>query len=367
LRQFSCNRFRSHFHRYHRNHIVNSYTHLIGDTEVGAVTLQIDSGTGVRVGDELLIIQSQGVNAGAYEFAIIDSVGSGSLTVREGLSRAYKSGLFDQVGSEVTQVVRVPHFTNVIVTEGASVSAKIWDGRSGGIIVFRALGAVTIAGLVDASAAGYRSGWGTVTTGQWHHTGEGTLGGSPQQQQENLYGGGGAGFDNSGGYHGGGGGGSHATAGTNGFDNSTSPSALGGHGATTLYGTPELSALFFGGGAAGKAGGGIIWIVAESVNVSGEISARGGDGQCNHNQWGNGEAGAAGGSIYLSALTLELGIGLVQTTGGKPGDASWVGGGDGCGGRAGGGGDGRIRLDSDSLSGETAPTAGYLGAFGDGF
>ena len=75
----------------------------------GAVTLHPDSVYGLSEGDELLIIQSQGVSAGTYEFAIIDSVAATSLTVEEGLTHTYKSGLYDQVGSEVTQVVRGRH------------------------------------------------------------------------------------------------------------------------------------------------------------------------------------------------------------------------------------------------------------------
>jgi cysteine-rich repeat protein len=343
---------------------LNVYTHLVADAAAATRRVTVADRGDLGVGDELLIIQSQGLTAGRYEFVRIEAMAAEQITLSTPLRLAYTSGIYDQVGAEVTQVVRVPQFTDLTLAEGASVIAKPWDGRSGGIIVARAQGTVRIAGRLSAEAQGYRDSWGSVSPGQWHHAGEGIGGGSPQQRQGNL-GGGGGGYDDNGGFHGGGGGGAHATAGTNGFANSSSPSAVGGLGATTVYGTADLSRLFFGGGGSGGRGhgGGIVVLNASSITITGSVSARGADGFCQHNRWGNGEAGGAGGSIVLRAAQLNLGSNLVHATGGRPGDASWDGGGTGCGGRAGGGGLGRIRLDGDQIQGTTLPAAGHRGRF----
>jgi cysteine-rich repeat protein len=346
------------------NITLNAYTHLIADAALAARSFTVADRSGFGVGDEVLIIQSQGLTAGRYEFARIEAVAAEQITLSAPLNSAYTSGIFDQVSAEVAQVVRVPQFSDLTIADGASVIAKTWDGRSGGIIVLRAQGAMHIAGSLSAAARGYRDSWGSLSPGQWHHAGEGTRGGSPQQRQGN-FGGGGGGYDDNGGFHGGGGGGSHATAGSDGFANASSPSAVGGFGATSVYGSADLTSLFFGGGGSGGRGegGGIVLLSALSITVTGSVSARGADGHCQHNRWGNGEAGGAGGSIWLRAAQMSLGNDLVQASGGRPGDASWVGGGSGCGGRAGGGGSGRIRLDGNQVDGSTTPVAGHRGHF----
>jgi cysteine-rich repeat protein len=346
------------------NVMLNAYTHLIANAAVATRSVSVADSSAFGAADEVLVIQSQGLTAGRYEYARIQEVEAGQITFRAPLNSAYTSGTFDQFGAEVSQVVRVPQFTDLTLADGASVIAKTWDGRSGGIIVLRAQGAMRIAGTLSAAARGYRDSWGSLQPGQWHHAGEGTRGGSPQQRQGN-FGGGGGGYDDNGGFHGGGGGGSYATAGSDGFANSSSPSGVGGFGATTLYGSADLGSLFFGGGGSGGRGegGGIVLLSASSISVTGTVSARGADGHCQHNRWGNGEAGGAGGSIVLRAAQLSLGNDLVQASGGRPGDASWVGGGSGCGGRAGGGGLGRIRLDGRQIDGRTTPVAGHRGRF----
>jgi hypothetical protein len=346
--------------------VINASTHLTGGAAEGALRLPVASAIGFRPGDEVMVVQSQGERAGVYEFARVEAIDEeGKLVLAAALTFNYNSGVFDQPGSEVTQVVQVPHFTDLTIAENASIVAAPWDGRSGGIVALRAVGRVSVGGSILAAGAGYRNSWGAVSPGNWHHSGEGTLGGSPAQRGENLRGGGGGGFDDSGGFHGGGGGGSHASPGTDGLANTSSPGAVGGLGATSVYGTADLSLLFFGGGGAGGTGhgGGIIFIKAASIDLAGSISATGMDGHCEHNRWGNGEAGGAGGSILLAAPLLTLGDGRVRATGGRPGDASWIGGGNGCGGRAGGGGEGRIRLDGDQIEGVTQPAAGHRGPF----
>jgi hypothetical protein len=342
------------------NQIVNSYTHLSIDVAAGAMQLPVGSEIGFAAGDEVLVIQSQGQAAGSYEFSLVQSVAAGTLNLANALVSSYQSGTYDVVGSEVAQVVRVPQYTTVTVSADASIVAKLWDGKSGGIVIFRALSALQVSGAIDASARGYRGPWGTTNMNEYHHTGEGTLGGSPQQSAENKQGGGGAGFrDNVGSYHGGFGGGCHATAGSDGQCNTNNCSvAVGGSGATSIYGSADLSTMFFG-GAGSRRGGGIVYVVAGtvSVNAGGKIEARGGDGSCRSNTWGNGESGGAGGTIWLRAKTLTLGTSLVRADGGVE-----VSQGD-CGGKSGGGGDGRIRLDGNVITGSTIPAAGKTTSF----
>ena len=63
--------------------------------------------------------------------------------------------------------------------------------------------------------------------------------------------------------------------------------------------------------------------------------------------WSGPGGGGAGGSIYLRAPTVDIGVGQVTAVGGQGGYGAV-----GCGGD---GGAGRIRIDSDVLQGTTQP------------
>ncbi|HJY98366.1 MAG TPA: hypothetical protein VJ227_01485, partial [Patescibacteria group bacterium] len=101
----------------------------------------------------------------------------------------------------------------------------------------------------------------------------------------------------------------------------------------------------------GGDGGGIIYIAADSVAVSGTLSANGANGSSGTNAGSGG--GGAGGSVKLVGNTLNLGSSLTTATGGSGGATG------GAGGLAGGaGGNGRIATYSASTpSGTTNPGA----------
>jgi len=142
------------------------------------------------------------------------------------------------------------------------------------------------------------------------------------------------------------------------------------------YGTSTLDVIFLGsggggggghdndvaGGAAGVDGGdggGIVYIVADTITVAGNIISDGVNGVT-----ANADAGASGGgsagSIYLSATAsnLTLGSNLVTALGGATGTPGVT---TNNGGGGGGGGVGRIRIASDSPSGTTNPVASVTG------
>jgi hypothetical protein len=186
------------------------------------------------------------------------------------------------------------------------------------------------------------------------------------------YGGAGGG----GGGHGGtGGAGGYGTAGEgghgngNGTDGGTNTSGAGGvsnnaagGGGGGTYGDEALSQMFFGAGGAnggrhtsgtpgtGGDGGGIIFVTANTLTVSGTISS---DGSAGGNATGascGGGGGAAGGSVYIQTDTATIGSTLITADGGIGGTGAYGSG-------KGNAGDGRIRLDANELiSGTTSPT-----------
>ncbi|MEL6348683.1 MAG: hypothetical protein AAFV53_36600, partial [Myxococcota bacterium] len=77
-----------------------------------------------------------------------------------------------------------------------------------------------------------------------------------------------------------------------------------------------------------------------------------------------GGGGGSGGQIHLASPTLTL-TGTVSATGGARGASAWHSGRPYGSAYGGAGGNGRIRLDYDSLSGSTSPTAGYTDSYPD--
>ena len=145
----------------------------------------------------------------------------------------------------------------------------------------------------------------------------------------------------------------------------------GGGGGGGQYGVKELTTLFLGSGGGGGGGhdngplsggnggdgGGIIFIMANSVTVSGSITSIGAAGVAAASREGAG-GGGSGGSILIQANTATLGTSNVQATGGAGGARSAT---PGAGG--GGGGIGRIRVEA-AITGTTNPTASTSGTPG---
>jgi len=200
----------------------------------------------------------------------------------------------------------------------------------GGRIVINATGAVTIdaTSSITAEGKGYRGGAGDYNGGGYQ--GESSTGVGAQSTSSNGGGGGGAAY------------GSGNVAGGAGYGEAgTGSSGQGG----AAYGTADLAILYLGSGgggssssgyATGGSGGGAIRICAASISVFGSICCDGNDGV-------NNSGAGSGGSIYLRARTLNLGEGRVTALGGANHP----------------GGDGRIRLDYNTLTGQTDPVPGF--------
>jgi Domain of unknown function (DUF2341) len=342
------------------NTVVNIYTYLTGNQSSDNSIITVNSGTGFSNGDEILIIQTQnftGDTSGSYEFRkILSGGGTTTFTLDTPLKNSYVSGVFSvyvegcagQQNANVTQVVRVPQYMSVTINNGANITATAWNGYSGGIVAFKTNGTVTIAsgGSINVTSAGFRCGPGCcVAIGYINGCqGEDYRGTGTYTQSAKTTGGGGAGKLCDNGKTAGGGGGSYATAGANGYIEGICTPGIG---CTTTFGSPDLNVLFFGGaagvgyaGPAGNSSGGIIFIGADTLNNSGTIKSGGSTPGGTISPSG----GGAGGSIFITARTLTTGNSITA-----------LGGSGGLGGGA--GGNGRIRLSANSITGTSNPGA----------
>jgi hypothetical protein len=269
-------------------------------------------------------------------------------------------------------VQRVPHYTSATVT--TTLSPDLWDGTSGGLVVFRSTGPISISGSIDASGAGYLGGQGTMGHSRPATTG-GSYTGPPAAATSLAFrnaGGGGAHSGSSSTIISGAGGG-YGTAGEPAQTILTTYSLSSGQ----AYGASTLDDWFFGSGGgggspdtgtdgyfsgnrsgAGGQGGGLVALYsADSITVSGDVLAHGDEGDdadstgTTATQYGElgGGGGGAGGQILLVADTITI-TGSVEAMGGAGGDG-WS---DSLTPTPGGsGGDGRIRLEYTTISGSS--------------
>ncbi len=339
---------------------VDNVRSAVGDnSSAGQHTLAVANTSGFSVGDEVFIIQVQGTGAGLYEFGTIGSIDARSFTMQDPLVNTYTA-----VGSNnKAQVLKVPHYRDLTVQDGGVLTARAWDGNSGGVAVFKASGSVTIEGSarIDMAGKGFR---GAPTNNNVAGSqGEGQYGSGGQSCSANGVGGGGGGSYGYGDAPGGGGGG-HSTSGLPGGPGHGAGSPCIGAGGETA-GTPDLSRIFIGGGGgnggaktnegswnyggAGGSGGGVVLVFARDITVNGFISVDGGNGSLGGG--GGHGGGGAGGTILIKAGTAEIGTSHVSATKGS-------GANNGSDRYGGDGGDGRIRIEyCDALSGSSTPGA----------
>ncbi|MBT6401812.1 MerR family transcriptional regulator, partial [candidate division WWE3 bacterium] len=309
------------------------------------------------VGDEILLINLRGTNTavpniGNWETLRIQSVSTNTVTFTTSKEKYYGDGSSDDTnigvgtGAQAVMLQRVPNYTTVTVASGVTVTPSDWvaptgavnnGAGEGGVLFFRATGAVSVSGSLNANSKGYIGGAASYTAsagtiyggnGGEAFCGPGGArgassasngaagGGSQTGTPGNGYCGGGGGSASvagtgsassggsggGGGGHGPGGGGGYGTAASaasNGLAGGTNQSAngnisgqqgAGGGGGT--YGDTDLTDLMFGssgggGGAwsngdttsgAGGDGGGIIYIAADSITVAGGLGSSGGGG-----------------------------------------------------------------------------------------
>ena len=329
--------------------VLNRYTAMSGSHSAGSSTVSIAATGEFSAGDEILLIQIQGSNAGTYEFAYVSSVDSStSLTLTTALANSYDT-------SGAAQAVRVPNYTDLTVSSGASVSAADWDGGYGGIVAIRVSGTATIDGTINVDEKGYRGGNQVNNTSHWNgFTGESTSPSTQNGGNSNNGGGGGSSYCSCGEAAGAGG---YGTAGGAVSGGSCSGQAHGQAG--SAYGASDLSTVYFGSGGGGGCrddtsceyppgsdGAGILFLAAQELIVNGTLFARGEAAPSNSSDCDDTIGGAgAGGSIYLVSNTLTLGSSVIVAWGGASTHITQSGVTTGV------GGDGRVRVDFRTLNG----------------
>lgn len=313
--------------------------------------------TGIAKGDEIMIINIQGTqakhaNLGNFENFFVSSVSGTTINLYGDIAKIYGQTSNGDLSNQKILVVRVPNFTTVSVASGQTLTTTAWAGTSGGILAFRANSTVTVTGNISASGGGYDgfeafcgagvgggAGAAGVCGGGGGSTSNNPAGaGDPNNGGSGGHGSGGcnglpSGSAGGGGYGSPGVGGNGAQAGlnksANGVKSGTCNGGNGGAGGS--YGVADLSKLMFGSGGGGAAGG-IIFINANAITVTGTIQSNG----------VGSSGGGAGGSIQLSGGTLTLGSNLVQAIGGAQGAGTQ-------------GGTGRIAVHATSKSGTSNP------------
>ena len=247
----------------------------------------------------------------------------------------------------------IPNFQTLIITNGATLTANPWNGSTGGMIVFKVQGELSIAAgsLISVSGIGYRGG-GQNYQGQFAAGIQGeSYAGTQIASGGANYGGGGGGVpydirNNHPSYSGAGGGGYGESGGSVILSFFGELSEGGG-----IYGTATMERNYLGSGGGGYPtgpnvnggnGGGVVSIDAGNIEIAGQIQAIGANGN-------GGSGGGSGGSIGLHVAKATLGTNQIAVTGGS---------GNGWGGN---GGAGRIMIGyAESFTGTTTPGAYVL-------
>ncbi len=327
---------------------VNQYAAVTSNATLGSTSLTVANSQGFSPGDQILIIQMQNTTATApWELNQISRTWtplSTTITLNSPLTANYTSSSSPSPSPRpLTQIVQVPQYVNLDIPLGSTLTAPAWDNTqgTGGVIIFRATGTVSIEGSILASGLGFQGGTGAL--GPTVPTAGESWFGLPSSSAQGA--GGAIAPSGSGCVVSGGGGGGFGSAGTQPTGGGSGGQAFGNLAADLFLGP--------GGGGAGASsscscipppgsrGGGLILVDAYNLEVrpSGWILATGMDSlsqNCGSNQ-AVGGAGA-GGTIYLKAAFAQIGFRQVNATGGN----TIYSGNTPLGGQ---GGDGRIRFD----------------------
>ena len=329
-------------------------TSVLGNNNSGFNALNVTSTNGFSVSDEVLIITMQDPstnnidenNTGNYEFRIISSIVDGHLYFENNLENTY-----EQDGSQIHQVIRVPNFSNI--TNNGTISCSSWNGTVGGVLSLKVSGEMVNNGTISVGG-GYRGGGIASWSSGGNFTGfqgESIFGAGSQNISANQNGGGGGGHYNYG--HSGGGGGNlnngsigYATCNSSQYNNS-----YFGAGGSSVFSTNTGNKLIIGGGGGGGAwdnsepgqgqnphpgsggrGGGCVLIHANNIINSGDILANGANGNDYYYpglgyHCGGGGAGA-GGTIKI--ISSDQPGGTITANGGSGGQGWCNYGGDGA-------------------------------------
>ncbi len=382
--------------------VINASTPLTAEAPAGASELHVGDVSAFAAGELVLVLQMgsdvalpgagetdvrvelAGSGAGRWELARLASVEAGVLRLTAPLVNRFAT---------VSQVVRVPEHTDVRISNGSSLQAPAWNGRSGGVLAFLATETVFNQGTILADGAGFRGGvaeTGVATTlygcealngpvgsggasGGGTRKGEGLASanaGAPTHGHGRLGNAGGGGNC----HDAGGGGGGHVGRGGRGGNSAADDSTrvVGGHGGAALGYEPRERLLLGGGGGGGiegtngGAGGGIIFFRARELQgprPRGLLTANGTSSVAAAH--GGGGGGGAGGTVHVR-ISRQFGCTLLEARGGVGANSDISPGGGGGGGRlyvqgAGGVEAGCAVSVNGGLAGST-PTSGNWGA-----
>lgn len=377
-------------------------------------SVTVTSVAGFAIGDTVLIIQMKGAtvdqtntaafgdiqdigSAGAYEFATICDVIGTTVTFSNVLLNSYDPNNY-------VQLVHVPVYQNVVI--GGTLTEAGWDVNTGtgGVMVVAARGWLRVNSPVRMNGKGFKGGWDLNSYGScdcncgaapqfpdYHYPsgscrssskGESIADSIPGKEfgRGKLAAGGGGGND----HNAGGGGGAHyGTGGIGGTTINPSCFFFGGYCRGQYPGVGGLSLATYvtndnrlylgsGGGSGhdnnttgtkGANGGGIIILIADSIEGGNRQLEAIGDGQL-FNAVGDGAGGGgAGGTVVVVTRAYGPGALTLNVSGGKGGDNSWSASATNCKGPGGGGGGGVIRAATASLPGNytTIVTGGLSG------
>lgn len=332
--------------------IVNDYIRVVEVFPCDS-TIRVETTQGLSAGSRVLLTQMKGAlasvandstygtilainGAGATEFLTIDRIDGDLVTFTTRM-------VHDYAPSGILQLVRVPVYDDVIV--GGPLSAKPWNGTTGGVLAIEVRGALAFAADITVDGAGFRGGRTSIprsrcdvgdyvtnwAVGLAAEKGEGVF-----QPATNagagrgpaVSGGGGGNGNNAGG----GGGGNAGRGGIGGNPNLYCHlfPAVGGHGGNALDTLNGKQRFFLGGGGGGghqndvqgtggAAGGGLVVIRARRIVGNGHtISANGAHVMLPAGEDGCG-GGGAGGTVVIDADTVEgtLAVSCVGGNGGS--------------------------------------------------
>lgn len=352
--------------------VVNVYAEVTGPVASGDRVVPVSTSGGFAPGDLVMVLQPTGLAplsvsgnpwpvdlrgnpVGRWELARIEDLSSRSIRLTGALLFSY--------AASVTQLIRVPEYTQLTLRRGASLVAAPWDGHTGGVVAFLARGDIINDGEISASHGGFRGGrfepglpslMGCLgvedePAGGGAQKGEGLVSephGAALTGAGNVSHGGGGGVCRRSGGGGGGQGGPGGQGGrTASEDGERDVGGLGG----AMLEYSLLDHLTFGGGGGsghgtdwleprpdGGRGGGAVFIRGRRLLGKGRISAEGEGGGDSLEDGAGG--GGAGGSISLR-LAEGMQCGSISARGGDGGSTSRARVGPG-----GGGGGGRVLL-----------------------
>ncbi len=296
----------------------------------------------LKKGDEILILHLQGAvdRVGTYTFARIESLNGNTITLKVPLQNViFGEKNNDDLKGQTVNVIRVPHYKSVFLQKEAILNVAPWNGTNGGVLVFRVSGAIKIMknAQISVQGCGYRGGTSVSGVSSNPRAGESPSGWPKSSQGKD---GGGFAPEKNGTIVASGGGGAHRTAGQSGKDMNGTEAIKGGE----AYSHLDEDRLRFGSGGgsgagdssskgqnpknlsgAGGAGGGILLIFAQTIDVYGEIRAsgqKGGDGFSYGGTVAAGGGGAGGSLLIYTQNLIFRKTASLNATGGKGGLSS---------------------------------------------